>query len=127
MATSSALSLIVDITNPTKSGIIQSFQNRLPATAPLLIRNDVETVSLRFVQPSSGTSRPWDDVDYTTALTILGLGEFDVVPTSGGNTFQFGPRTICTTNSTTTVTVTGSTTGIANGMLVSGAGIVAGT
>src|SRR5882757_9000242 len=120
MATSSALNLIVDITNPTKSGIIQSFQNRLPQTVPLFIRNDTETVALRFVQPSAGTSRPWDDVDYSTAQTILALGEFDVVPSTGTNTFQFGPRTTGTTNSTTTVTITGSTSGIVNGMKVSG-------
>lgn len=127
MPTSSALNLIIDITNPGKGGIIQSFQNRLPAQVPLFVRNDVETVSLRFVQPSAGTSRPWDDVDYTTAATILGLGEFDVVPSSGTNTFQFGPRTTGTTNSTTTVTITGSTAGIVNGMLVAGAGITIGT
>lgn len=127
MPTASALNLIIDITNPTKSGIIQSFQNRLPATVPELIRNDVETVSLRFVQPSAGTTRPWDDVDYSTAQTILGLGDFDPVPTSGTNTFQFGPRTVGSTNSNTTVTITGSTVGIVNGMFVTGAGIVAGT
>src|ERR1700693_3410732 len=127
MATSSALNLIVDITNPGKAGIIQSFQNRLPASVPLFIRNDSETVSLRFVQPSAGTSRPWDDVDYTTALTILALGEFYIVPASGTNTFQFGPKTVGNTNSNTTVNITGSTAGIVNGMLVTGSGITPGT
>lgn len=127
MPSSSALNLIIDITNPGKQGIIQSFQNRLPASVPLFVRNDVESVSLRFVQPSAGSARPWDDVDYSVAQTILGLGEFDVVPTSGTNTFQFGPKTLGTTNSTTTVTITGSTVGIVNGMKVAGTGIVAGT
>lgn len=127
MPTASALNFIIDITNPTKSGIIQSFQNRLPATAPLFIRNDTETASLRFVQPSAGNSRPWDDVDYTAAATILGIGEFDAVPTSGTNTFQFGPKTVGNTASSTTVTLTGSTSGILNGMKLQGAGIVPGT
>ncbi len=127
MPTASALNLIIDITNPSKEGIIQSFQNRLPATAPLLIRNDVETVSLRFVQPAAGTSRPWDDVDYTAAATYMALGQFDVAPTSGTNTFQFGPRTVGNLNSTTTVAITGSVAGIVNGMKVSGSGIVQGT
>lgn len=124
----SSLSLIIDITNPTNAGIIQSFQNRLPASVPSFVRNDTESVSLRFVQPSAGTTRPWDDVDYSTATTILALGEFDVVPSSGSNTFQFGPRTACsTTMSSTSVTVTGSTSGIVNGMKVSGSGIPTGT
>lgn len=127
MPTASALSLIIDITNPGKAGIIQSFQNRLISESLLLIRNDTENVSLRFVQPSAGTSRPWDDVDYSTALTILGLGEFDVVPSSGSNTFQFGPKTTGNTNSNTTVNVTGSTSGIVNGMKVAGEGIPTGT
>lgn len=130
MPTASALNLVIDITNPAKSGILQSFQNRLPATAPLLIRNDVESVSLRFVQPSLGSSRPWDDVNYSTsaATTALGLGEFDVLPTSGTFTLQFGPRTTGdVVGSSTTVNITGLTSGIASGMIAAGLGIIPGT
>lgn len=127
MPNGSALSLIIDITNPGKSGIIQSFQNRLPASIPELIRNDVETVALRFVQPSATTSRPWDDIDYSTAATIMALGDLDAVPSTGTNTFQAGPKTVGNTNSNTTVNITGSTAGIANGMFAAGSGITPGT
>lgn len=127
MPSASSLNLIVDITNPGKVGLLQSFQNRLPASIPELIRNDVETVALRFIQPSATTSRPWDDVDYTSALTIMALGDLDAVPSSGTNTFQSGIKTVGNTNSTTTVAITGTTTGIVNGMKVAGSGIVLGT
>lgn len=93
MPTASALPLIIDITNPGKEGILQSFNNKLPATVPLFIRNDAEVVTLRFVQPSATSYRPWDDVDYSTAQTLLAMGDFDAIPSTGVFTLTYGANT----------------------------------
>lgn len=122
-----ALSLIIDVTDPGKAGIYQNFENNLPANLPTFIRNDGVPVTLRFVQPSVTSTRPWDDVDLHTYAVALALGVFDATPTSGSFLAQAGPTTVCNTHSNTTVNVTGSTTGIVNGMLVAGPGIVEGT
>lgn len=122
-----SLNLLIDVTDASKSGIYSSFDARLPASLPLFIRNDGVPVTLRFVQPSVTTSRPWDDVDLSSYAVALALGEFDVTPTSGTFILKAGPSSLCTTNSSTTVTVTGSTAGIVNGMNVSGPGILPNT
>lgn len=122
-----SLNLIIDVTDAGKAGIYSSFDARLPANLPLFVRNDGVPVTLRFVQPSATPSRPWDDIDLSAYSVALALGEFDVQPTSGTFIMGAGPTTLCTLNGTTTVTVTGATTGISNGMTVQGPGIVVGT
>jgi hypothetical protein len=119
-----ALNLICDVTDPEKAGIYQSFDNNLPANLPVFVRNDGVPTTLRFVQPSVTSTRPWDDVDFSTYAVALALGVFDASPTSGDFAVQAGPTTTGNvTASSTTITLTGSTTGIVNGMYVSGPGI----
>lgn len=89
----SSLDLIVDVTSPSKTGILQSFDNNLPADFPTFVRNDEIPVTLRAVRPSKVTNRPWDDIDLSAAETVLAIGEFDGVPTSGGWTATYGANT----------------------------------
>jgi hypothetical protein len=122
------LPFIIDITNSSKQGLQSSFLTKAPASVPLLIRNDQESLSIRFVQPSATQSRPWDDVNYSSATIYAAIGTADQQATGGSFTVQFGPTTTGnTTISSTSVTITGSTSGIVNGMKCAGAGIVTGT
>ena len=98
MAAFNTLNLIVDVTNPNKTGLLLSFNDRQPANVPLFIRNDGVSLNLRAVQPSTSTSRTWDDIDLSTASVILALGEFDKVPTSGTFTLTWGGNTTSALN-----------------------------
>lgn len=89
----SALSLIIDINNPSKSGILESFDNKLPSSVPLMVRNNTEAVSLRFVEATSSGSAPWQDVDYSDASVVLGIGDFDATASVGVFTLTFGADT----------------------------------
>ena len=88
-----SVDLIVNVTDPEKNGLLVSFDNNIPQTAPLFVRNDSVPINLRFVQPSITSTRSWDDLDLSTADVILALGQYDRTPTSGVFTVTFGANT----------------------------------
>jgi len=93
MADLNTLSLIVNVADANKVGLLQDFNSRIPASVPLFIRNDVIEVSLRAVQPTLSQSLIWEDVDLSTSDVVLGIGEFDETPTSGAFPLTFGANT----------------------------------
>lgn len=88
------LELIIDVTDSEKQGILQGFDSVASKPATILFRNDGENLLLRFVKPSSGSTRPWDDIaSISTAVVAVGVGVYDLVPTSGTFTLTFGANT----------------------------------
>jgi len=93
MADVNSLSLIVNVQDSDKSGILDSFTTNFPGSIPRLIRNDTVALTLRLVKPSSISGQAWDDVDYSSASVTVGLGEFDKVPTAGAFSLTYGANT----------------------------------
>lgn len=93
MSALNTLSLIIDITNPEKKGLLLDFADRQTASVPLFVRDDEVGVTLRFVQPSTTDSRAWDDVDLSADTVKLALGKFDQPPTAGTFTLTYGAET----------------------------------
>lgn len=93
MSDVNSLSLLINIEDSNKAGLVSDFASRVPASVPLLVRNDVLGVSLRFLTPSAVAGQAWNDVDYSAATVSLGIGEFDETPSSGTFTLTYGANT----------------------------------
>jgi hypothetical protein len=90
------LALIINTEDAAKAGMVQDFNSRIPAGHIKLVRNDVTGISLRVVQPATTAGQVWDDVDLSGSSVVLGIGEYDRVPTSGGFTLTYGANTTST-------------------------------
>ena len=93
MAALQNLSLIVNINDPGKTGLLQSFNTSIPASLPLLSASDTVQVSLRAVKPSTIPTQVWQDVDLSADTTVLGVGNYGTALTSGTWPLTFSGNT----------------------------------
>jgi hypothetical protein len=93
MAALQNLSLIVNINDPGKTGLLQSFNTSVPATLPVLSASDTVQVSLRTVQPSTVGTQVWQDVDVSADATVLAIGNYGTVLTGGAWPLTFSGNT----------------------------------
>jgi hypothetical protein len=92
MSDVNSLNLLINIQDANKAGLVSDFSSRVPATLPFLIQNDVIGVSLRFLQPAT-TGAAWTDINYSTAVVTMGIGEASAFPQSGTFTLTYGANT----------------------------------
>lgn len=120
--------LNIDVNDADKGGLYGSFFSRDKITALTQIRDNGLYLAIRAMQDDVTGFKPWSDVDISTATVSVSIDNPDLFPTSGTFPLRFGPTaTANTVNGSSSVTISGSTAGIINGMNVSGVGIAIGT
>jgi hypothetical protein len=92
---SASISLLINTDDDERKGRLIAFDSSGKYTSgQTMIRHEAPTVGLRCVQPSTTTSRLWDDLSLEAARSSggvrLALGEFDKPPASGDWPLAYG-------------------------------------
>ncbi len=118
--------LIVNISDPDKTGMLYSFDARNLISSPLFVRNDGNPIALRLCVPSVSGVRVFDDFDPTGYTVSLAIGEPDAVPTSGTWQLSSGAYTTSVLAATASAATVQTALNALSGVAVSVASTAAG-
>lgn len=87
---SRSLDFIVNVQGGT---LVSSFTSTVQGQLPSFIFGDETPVSVRLVEPSGVSARPWREIDLTDQTVRIGIGVPGSSPTAGTFTLTYGANT----------------------------------